>query len=76
MNNLFYRKDKKTFDLKDKMLKLLKNKRFVFRFVVGSVIVLYVLFGSHGVVQRIRLQHQQSEMVSKIEEAELERRQF
>ncbi|MEO8167175.1 MAG: septum formation initiator family protein [bacterium] len=72
MNNLFYRKDKRSFNLKDKALKLLANKRLAFRYVIGSVIALYVLFGSHGVVQRIRLQHQQSEMISKIEEAELE----
>ena len=72
MNSLFYRKDKKSFNLKDKALKLLKNKRFVFRFVIGSVVLLYILFGSHGVVQRIRLQHQKSEMASRIEEAEAE----
>lgn len=72
MDNLFYRKDKKGFNLKDKALKLLKNKRFVFRFVLGSGIVLYVLLGSHGVVQRIRLQHQKSEMTAKIDEAEAE----
>lgn len=72
MDDLFYRKDKKGFNFKDKTLKLLKNKRFVFRFVIGSVIVLYVLFGSHGIVQRIRLQHQKSEMTAKIDEAEAE----
>lgn len=76
MDNLFYRKDKNGFDLKEKSLKLLKNKRFMFRFVLGSSILFYVLLGSHGIVQRIRLQHQKSEMTAKIDEAEAETRRL
>lgn len=72
MDSLFYRKDKKSFDFKERALKLLKNKRFILRFVLGSALVLYVTFGTHGVIQRIRLQHQKSELAAKISEAEAE----
>jgi cell division protein FtsB len=69
MNGLFYRKDKQGFSLKAALLKLLKNKRFMVRFVIGSAIVLYMLFESHGIVQRIRLQQQKKDFIAKIQEA-------
>jgi|GEM_PF-253958 len=72
MDSLFYRKEKKSFGFKEKVLKLLKNKRFMVRFVLGSIVVLYVSFGTHGVIQRMRLQHQKSELAAKIQEAETE----
>lgn len=72
MDSLFYRKDKKSFDLKEKALKLLKNKRFMVRCVLGSIVVLYVLSGSHGLIQRVRLQYQKAELAAKIQEADAE----
>ncbi|MEK7250724.1 MAG: septum formation initiator family protein [Bacteroidota bacterium] len=72
MDSLFYRRDKKSFDVKQKALTLLKNKRFMVRLVLGSILLLYFLFGTHGIIQRVRLQHQKSELVSKIQDAEAE----
>lgn len=72
MDSLFYRKDKKSFGFKAKARSLLKNKRFMVRFVLVSIIVLYASLGSHGVIQRFRLQHQKSELTAKIQAAEAE----
>jgi cell division protein FtsB len=72
MDSVFYRKDNKRFGLKEKALKLLTNKRFMFKFVVAWGIGLYLLLGSHGILQRIRLEHQKSELMSKIHAAESE----
>jgi cell division protein FtsB len=72
MNSLFYRKEEKPFNVKEKALKLLKNKRFVVRFVIVTFMVSLVLFANHGVIPRIRLQHQKSELTAKIQEAESE----
>ncbi len=74
MNNLFYRKDKASPGIRGKAAKLFLNKRFMVRFLPACVVVLYVLLGSHGIVQRIRLQIQKSEMTEKIKEAETETR--
>ena len=72
MNSLFYRKDKPSLDLKAKARTLLTNKRFMVRFVLAVLLGGYVLFGTHGVVQRVRLQSQKSELAAKIQAANAE----
>jgi cell division protein FtsL len=72
MDNLFYRKTKKSFDLKAAAKKLLKNKKLM---IACSVVVLmggYVVFGNHGILQRMRLQQQKAELEVKIKQAEEE----
>lgn len=76
MDNLFYRKDKKKFDVRAMLKKLAKNKRAMLGLVIGVPLVLFLLFGSHGIVQRIRLQHQKTELESKIQQAEMETKQL
>lgn len=72
MEGQFYRKQKSISDFKQKALKLFKSKRFVVRFVLGAIVAGVVLFGNHGVLQRVRLQHEKSELTQKLEQAELE----
>lgn len=72
MDSLFYRKSNRSSNVKAKLVRLLKNKRFMVRFIIGSAIVLYALAGSHGILQRIRLQNQKAELVAKIQSAEEE----
>lgn len=72
MDSLFYRKSNRSSNVKAKLVRLLKNKRFMLRFIVGSAIALYALVGSHGILQRIRLQNQKAELVAKIQAAEKE----
>ena len=76
MDNLFYRKDKKKFDVRATLKKFAKNKRAMLGLVLGVPLVLFLLFGSHGIVQRIRLQSQKAELETKIQQAETETKQL
>ena len=76
MDSLFYRKSRARSNFKAKALRLMKNKRFMIRLVLGSALFLYALLGSHGVLQRIRLQNQKAELVGKIQSAEEETRRL
>ena len=72
MGDQFYRKDKKPFNFKERAMRLLKNKRFVVRFKLVAIIASFILFGNHGIVQRLRLQSEKAELAVKIKEAEEE----
>lgn len=76
MDNLFYRKDKKGFDIRAVLKTLARNKRSVLGVVLGTALALFLLFGSHGIVQRIRLQNQKVELEVKIQLAEAETKQL
>jgi cell division protein FtsB len=77
MDSDFYRKRKKGIDLRSLWLKLLRNRRLMLLIVVGTPIMLYVVFGPRGVVKRIRLQHQKTQLEEQIrvEETEIQRLQ-
>ncbi|MBI5472433.1 MAG: septum formation initiator family protein [Ignavibacteriae bacterium] len=72
MDGIFYRKEKESLGLKAKALRLLKSKRFMVRFVPAVFVCGYILFGSHGLVQRLRLQNEKAELEAKIQNAEAE----
>jgi len=72
MNDLFYRKDKRKPDVRALVKKLFRNKRYVTGLIVGIPLVLFLLFWSHGIVQRVRLQHQKADLELKIQRAEEE----
>ena len=76
MDNLFYRKDRKKLDIRAMVKKLGKNKRAMIGLVVGLPLILFLFFGNHGIVQRIRLQNQKSELEVKILQAESETKQL
>ena len=69
MDNLFYRKSKKKFDVPAMLKKLAGNRRAMLGLVLGIPLVLFLLFGSHGIVQRIRLHGQKGELEAKIQQA-------
>jgi cell division protein FtsB len=76
MDNLFYRKAKKGFDVRGTLKALTRNKRAMIGLVVGLPLTLFLLFGGHGIVQRIRLQNQKTELEAKLQQAELETKQL
>jgi cell division protein FtsB len=76
MNNLFYRKDRKKFDIRGILKKLARNKRTTLGIIIGFPLVLFLLFGSHGIVQRVRLQNQKTGLETKIQLAETETKQL
>ncbi|MBM2844949.1 MAG: hypothetical protein HW407_261 [Bacteroidetes bacterium] len=72
MDNLFYRKEKKKWDVRGLLKKFLKSRRSVLSVVIGIPALLFILFGSHGIIQRVRLQNQKAELELKIQQAEAE----
>lgn len=76
MDNLFYRKDRRTIDVQSLLKKLVRNKRAMLGLLIGIPLVLFLLFGNHGVVQRIKLQSQKTELEAKILQAEAETKQL
>jgi cell division protein FtsB len=76
MDDLFYRKDKKKFDARTMLKKLVKNKRAMLALLVGVPLLLFMLFGNYGIVQRVKLQRQKTELEAKIQQAEVETKQL
>jgi cell division protein FtsB len=76
MDNLFYRKDKRKLDVRAILKKIAKNRRAMLGLVLGVPLVLFLLFGNHGIVQRIRLQNQKAELEMKIQQAGAETKQL
>jgi cell division protein FtsB len=72
MDSQFYRKTISGTGVKEKLSALAKNKRFVVRFIAAAIVAGVVLFGDHGVIQRIQLSQRKSDLQAKIVEAELE----
>ena len=52
--------------------RLLRNKRLTLLVGIALLVSGYVLFDSHGIIQRIRLQHQKSDLEQKLREADAE----
>jgi cell division protein FtsL len=69
MDNLFYRKQKKSFGAKAIAKKLLKNKKLMFALALAVPLCGYLVFGNRGILQRIRLQQQKAELEVKIRQA-------
>jgi len=74
MDNLFYRKDRKRFDIKPFLKRLLKNKRLMVALLVAVPLLGFVVFGNRGILQRIRMQNEKAELDAKIRAAEAERK--
>jgi cell division protein FtsB len=72
MENLFYRKKKSRWDLREPVRRLLRNRRFLLFLAVAILLGGYVLFGSRGIIQRLRLEHQKAEMEERLRDAEAE----
>jgi cell division protein FtsB len=72
MENTFYRKKKSRWNIRELSRFLRRNERRLIP--VGIVLFLlgYVLFADHGILQRVRLARQKSEMEQKIRDAEVE----
>jgi|WetSurMetagenome_2_1015567.scaffolds.fasta_scaffold160951_1 cell division protein FtsB len=76
MDSLFFRKDRKPIDLRSMVRKALKNRRVVVALALGVPVMLFVLFGSRGIVQRLRLLHEKSVMQENVIAAETKQRQL
>jgi cell division protein FtsB len=69
MDGQFYRREKKQRSI---FRKILGNRRLLIGLLVGIPLLLFVLFGSRGIVQRIRLEHEKADLEEQIHAAEQE----
>lgn len=72
MEGDFYRKTRTRSRIREKLKKLLSNRRLLLSVVGGFALLLYVLFGNRGVIARLRLEVKRQEMIEKVRFAEEE----
>jgi cell division protein FtsB len=71
LDNLYYRKDgAKGFAARVKALT--KNRRFVFGIAAVILFLIFVVFGHRGILQRLSLEHEKTELEERIKKAEAE----
>lgn len=76
MENQFYRKKKSPWDIREPLRRLFRNRRLVLVLAISVPLAGYVLFGSRGVVSRIRLEHEKAELEQRLRDAEEEAAQL
>ncbi|MGA9120478.1 MAG: septum formation initiator family protein [Bacteroidota bacterium] len=69
MDSSFYRRVAQKVNILRVIKKLLKNKKAMALLVVGAAVIGYGIIGNHGIIQRVRLQHEKEELERKIKEA-------
>jgi cell division protein FtsB len=67
MNDTFYRRDRRK-----RIRRYFGSKRFIVAISAGLLVMGYVLLGDHGIIQRIRLEHEKSGLETRIKAAEEE----
>jgi len=68
MDGAFYRRDTRKILLNS----FFRNRRIVVGVFAGLIVALYILFGSHGIIQRVKLAQQIEELETRIKLAEEE----
>lgn len=76
MDSLFFRKDRKPIDARGLLRKALKNRRALLAIALGVFVLSFVLFGTRGIVQRLRLVSEKAALEENVRAAEAERRQL
>lgn len=72
MENQFYRRKKSPWDFREPLRRLFRNKRFLLALAICVPLGGYGLFGSRGLVSRLRLEQQKTEMEQRLRNAEEE----
>jgi cell division protein FtsB len=72
MEGQFLRRIQKPRWLRGITKKVFKTRRRALLVIVGTVLVMYILFNNRGVIARVRLEHQRQVMIAKVKEAEEE----
>ncbi len=76
MDSSFYRKLTHRLGLTTALKKFVRNKKAMVVTGIGLVVLVYGVLGNHGIVQRLRLQHEKADLERKIKEAGEETRQL
>jgi cell division protein FtsB len=76
MDSLFFRRERKPSLPGEILRKILRNRRLTVGIILGVPVLLFVLFGSRGVVQRIRLDREKTELQEKLRVEEANERRL
>jgi cell division protein FtsB len=76
MDSLFLRKIRKPIDVKGLIHRALKNRRTVLALAAGIPVFLFILFGSRGIVQRVRLSGEKAGLERSIAAEEAKQRRL
>jgi cell division protein FtsB len=71
MDNTYYRKDSSR-RFGGAVKKLLRNRKLLFWIAAGIAVLLFVVLGNRGIVQRIALEREKVELEEKIRQTEAE----
>jgi cell division protein FtsB len=71
LDNLFYRKESPR-GVAGRLRPLMKNKRLFIALIVGVPLLIYVVFGHRGILQRISLEREKTELEERIRMSEAE----
>lgn len=74
MDSLFLRRERKHSRLTELLRKMLRNRWLTAGVIVGGVSLSIALFGSHGLVQRIRLERERTELQKQLRAEEARER--
>jgi cell division protein DivIC len=71
LDNLYYRKDAQR-RVAGRLKALLKNKRLLIGLIVGVPLLIYIVFGHRGILQRLSLESEKTELEERIRASEAE----
>ena len=74
MDNLFYRKNKGRPDLRALVRKMLRNRRLMLVLIISLPVAAFVVFGNHGILHRIRLQQEKTDLEMRIRAGEAQQK--
>ena len=76
MDDQFYRKEKRRSRGRTVIGRIIRNKRLLLILVMAVPLLVFLLFSSRGIVQRVRLERQKAELEEQIRSAEEETRRL
>jgi cell division protein FtsB len=76
MDDQFYRKEKRRSRGRTVIGRILRNRRLLLILIVGIPLAVFLLFSNRGIVQRVRLERQKTEMEEQIRVAGEETRRL
>jgi cell division protein FtsB len=75
LDNLYYRKDA-PHGFTRRLKALLKNRRLVLALILGIPVLIYVVFGQRGILQRLSLEREKTELQGRIKSASVEEKKL
>ncbi|HXX63905.1 MAG TPA: septum formation initiator family protein [Bacteroidota bacterium] len=74
MDELYLRKEKRSYSFRAALARLMRNRRLLLILAVTIPLAVFVVFGNHGILHRIRLQKQKTELEQQLRDAEADQK--